>query len=75
MTISHIYVPKHFILSEEEVEEYEKQFNFSKEKLPIVKSSDVIVKSLGAKAGDVLKIMRMSPITKKEELFFRLVVE
>ncbi len=75
MSISHNYVPKHFILSDSELEEVQSKYNFSKGNLPVIKSSDVVVKSIGAKPGDVLKILRMSPITRREEVFFRLVLE
>lgn len=70
----HILVPKHEILKEEEVEELLRLLGVSKEQLPKIKASDPIIKEIGAKPGDVVKITRKSP-TAGVSIFYRLVVE
>lgn len=70
----HILVPKHEILKEEEVEELLKLFGVSKEQLPKIKASDPIIKEIGAKPGDVIKITRKS-LTAGVSVFYRFVVE
>ncbi|MCS7118695.1 MAG: DNA-directed RNA polymerase subunit H [Archaeoglobaceae archaeon] len=70
----HILVPKHEILKEEEVEKLLKLLGVSKEQLPKIKVTDPIVKEIGAKAGDIIKITRKSP-TAGVSIFYRFVVE
>ncbi|MEM0022806.1 MAG: DNA-directed RNA polymerase subunit H [Archaeoglobaceae archaeon] len=70
----HVLVPKHEILKEEEVEELLKLLGVSKEQLPKIKASDPIIKEIGAKPGDVVKITRKS-LTAGVSIFYRLVVE
>jgi len=69
----HILVPKHEILSDEEVKELLKILGISKEQLPKIKSTDPIIKEIGAKPGDVIKITRES-LTAGKSVFYRLVV-
>jgi len=69
----HILVPKHEILSDEEVKEILKILGISKEQLPKIKSTDPIIKEIGAKPGDVVKITRES-LTAGKSVFYRLVV-
>lgn len=70
----HVLVPKHEILKEEEVEELLRLLRVSKEQLPKIKASDPIIKEIGAKPGDVVKITRKS-LTAGVSIFYRLVVE
>ncbi|MEM0202899.1 MAG: DNA-directed RNA polymerase subunit H [Archaeoglobaceae archaeon] len=70
----HVLVPKHEILKEEEVEELLRLLGVSKEQLPKIKASDPIIKEIGAKPGDVVKITRKS-LTAGVSIFYRLVVE
>ncbi|MFN3383670.1 MAG: DNA-directed RNA polymerase subunit H [Archaeoglobaceae archaeon] len=70
----HVLVPKHEILKEEEVKELLKLLGVSKEQLPKIKASDPIIKEIGAKPGDVVKITRKS-LTAGVSIFYRLVVE
>ena len=69
----HILVPKHEILSKEEAEELLKTLGIKKEQLPKIKSNDPIVKEIGAKVGDIIKITRESP-TAGKTVAYRLVV-
>ncbi|MFH1750108.1 MAG: DNA-directed RNA polymerase subunit RpoH/Rpb5 C-terminal domain-containing protein [Candidatus Micrarchaeota archaeon] len=71
---THIFLPKHTIATEEEVQELLLKFKITKENLPIIKADDAVAKSLQAKAGDVVKIVRILD-GGKEELYFRLVVD
>ncbi len=70
----HVLVPKHEILKESEVEELLRLLGVSKEQLPKIKSSDPIVKEIGAKPGDIVKITRKS-LTANVSIFYRLVIE
>lgn len=70
----HVLVPKHEILSKEEAEELLKLLGINKEQLPKIKASDPIVKEIGAKPGDIIKITRKS-LTAGESVYYRLVVE
>ncbi len=69
----HILVPKHEVLSKEEAEELLKILGISKEQLPKIKATDPIVKEIGAKPGDIIKITRDS-LTAGKSVFYRLVV-
>jgi DNA-directed RNA polymerase subunit H len=69
----HMLVPKHEILSEEEVEELLKTLGIKKEQLPKIKANDPIAKEIGAKPGDIVKITRES-LTAGRSTFYRLVV-
>lgn len=69
----HMLVPKHEVLSEKESEELLRILGISKEQLPKIKADDPIVKEIGAKPGDIVKITRKS-LTAGESVFYRLVV-
>lgn len=58
---SHVLVPKHEILTKEEATRVLHELNAKPEDLPLIKASDPIVKALGAKPGDILRIYRKSP--------------
>ncbi len=70
----HEIVPEHVKMEDEEVEELLKTYNITKDKLPLIKVTDPIVKAIGAKPGQVLKIVRKgSPAGKA--VAYRLVVK
>lgn len=69
----HVLVPKHIKLKPEEAEKVLEEFNISIKQLPNILSKDAVVKLLGAKPGDVIKIIRKSP-TAGEFTFYRVVV-
>uniref|UniRef100_A0A7C2N978 DNA-directed RNA polymerase subunit Rpo5 n=1 Tax=Archaeoglobus fulgidus TaxID=2234 RepID=A0A7C2N978_ARCFL len=69
----HMLVPKHEVLSKEEAEELLKILGIGKEQLPKIKAEDPIVKEIGAKPGDIVRIIRKS-LTAGESVFYRLVV-
>jgi DNA-directed RNA polymerase subunit H len=70
----HVLVPKHEILSEEEAKEVLSRYRVTPDKLPYILSSDPVVKALGAKPGQLLRITRKSP-TAGESVYYRVVVE
>ena len=70
----HTLVPKHEILTEEEKKQLLSQHRVHAYQLPQIKASDPAVKAIGAKPGDVLRIIRKSP-TAGEHAAYRYVVE
>jgi DNA-directed RNA polymerase subunit H (RpoH/RPB5) len=66
-------VPKHDLLSEEEKNQLLQKLNISLRQLPRIKSNDAVVKSIGGKRGDVIKITRKSPVAG-EYYYYRVVV-
>jgi len=72
--LEHVLVPDHILLSEEEAAEVLSKYNISKGQLPKIKTTDVVVKQIGAKPGDVLKIIRNS-LTAGKAVAYRLVIE
>ena len=71
--MEHELVPKHEILSKEEEEELLKKLNTTKKHLPKILSTDPIVKALGAKKGDIIRITRKS-VYAGEYYYYRVVV-
>ncbi len=72
--LEHELVPDHILLSEEEAAEVLKKFNISKGQLPKIKTTDVVVKQIGAQPGDVIRIIRKS-LTAGKAVAYRLVIE
>ncbi len=66
-------VPKHEILNEDEKLLLLNKLNAKESQLPKIKQSDPAVTALGAKKGDVLKIIRNSE-TAGEYIYYRIVV-
>lgn len=67
------FVPKHQILNGEEKAALLESLNVSTKQLPKIKQDDIVVKTLDAKKGDVLKITRKSPVAG-EYIYYRVVV-
>lgn len=61
----HRLVPVHEILSPEEKEELLSKYRAQPYQLPRIKTSDPGVKAIGAKVGDVVRIIRESPTAGK----------
>ncbi|HTY89875.1 MAG TPA: DNA-directed RNA polymerase subunit H [Methanocella sp.] len=72
--LEHELVPDHILLTEEETQEVLKKYGITRGQLPKIKSSDVVVKQIGAKPGDVLKIIRKS-LTAGRAVAYRLVID
>ena len=69
----HVLVPKHSILSERQVREIFEKENINIHKLPKIKKSDPAIRHLNPKVGDIIKIERISP-TSKKSIFYRVVI-
>ncbi len=69
----HILVPEHVLLSEEEAEEVLKTLGVRKEQLPKIRADDPVAKEIGAKPGQIVKIIRESP-TAGKSIAYRLVI-
>lgn len=72
--LEHELVPDHILLTEEEAQEILNKYSITRGQLPKIKSSDVVVKQIGAKPGDVLKIIRKS-LTAGKAVAYRLVID
>jgi len=72
--MSHDLVPLHTILSEREKGELLKKYNVEPNQLPKILNTDPVSIFIGAKPGQILKIIRNSP-TAKESIAYRFVVE
>ena len=70
----HALVPKHEILTEKEQNDLLAQYKVKPYQMPQVKSSDPAIKAIGAKPGDILRIIRKSA-TAGEHITYRYVVE
>lgn len=67
-------VPKHEILKEDEKEQLLKEYKIHPYQLPQISFADPAVKVIGARPGDVLRVVRKSP-TAGEHVAYRYVVE
>jgi DNA-directed RNA polymerase subunit H len=67
-------VPKHEILASGEAQTIFAKYNARPEQFPHVLTSDPVVKEIGAKAGDLVRIVRRSE-TAGATAYYRLVVE
>ena len=72
--LEHELVPDHILMTEEETQELLKKYGITRGQLPKIKSSDVVVKQINAKPGDVLKIIRKS-LTAGKAVSYRLVID
>lgn len=71
---THHLVPDHSIAEPEEFNKLLEKYNIKKEQLPKILHSDPVAQHIGARPGDVVKIIRNSE-TAGAALAFRLVVE
>jgi len=71
--LDHELVPKHILLTKEEKKALLKQLKIRPEQLPWIRASDPVAKLIGAKPGDIVKIIRKSP-TAGESIAYRFVV-
>jgi DNA-directed RNA polymerase subunit H len=68
--VTHIYVPKHELLTPEEGEIILEEYYMNKRTIPKILTADPISKYFNAKIGDVFRIIRPSEITG-ESVFYR----
>ncbi|MEM0217283.1 MAG: DNA-directed RNA polymerase subunit H [Candidatus Nezhaarchaeales archaeon] len=71
--LDHELVPKHILLTKEERKQLLEQLKIRPEQLPWIRASDPVAKLIGAKPGDIVKIIRKSP-TAGEAIAYRFVV-
>ena len=71
---THFLIPKHELLTKEESAQVLARFNSSPAQLPYIQSTDAIVKEIGAKPGDFVRITRASE-TSGTSTYYRYVVE
>ncbi|MEM0233434.1 MAG: DNA-directed RNA polymerase subunit H [Candidatus Nezhaarchaeales archaeon] len=71
--LDHELVPKHILLTKEEKKQLLEQLKIRPEQLPWIRASDPVAKLIGAKPGDIVKIVRKSP-TAGEAIAYRFVV-
>jgi len=72
--LKHELVPEHIILNENEKKEVFEKLKITERNLPKVLTNDPVVKSIGAKEGDVLKIVRKSS-TAGMSIYYRVVAK
>jgi DNA-directed RNA polymerase subunit H len=70
----HALVPKHEILDENEKSQLLAQYKVQPYQMPQIKSTDPAVKAIGARPGDLLRVIRKSA-TAGEHIAYRYVVE
>ncbi len=70
----HELVPKHVLLKPEQAREILEQYHIKPYQLPYIRSSDPAARAVGAKVGDIIRVIRKSP-TAGESNFYRYVVE
>ena len=70
----HDLVPKHILLKPNEAKEVLERYHIKPFQIPYVKSTDPAVRAIGAKPGDIVKVIRKSA-TAGESDFYRYVVE
>ena len=72
--MNHDLVPLHQIISEKEKNDLLKKYKIEPNQLPKIIDTDPVCISIGAKPGQILKIIRKSH-TAEESFSYRLVIE
>lgn len=67
-------IPKHELLTREEVTQVLAAYNSSPSQLPYILSTDPVAKEIGAKPGDLVRVSRKSE-TAGASVYYRYVVE
>lgn len=71
--LKHSNVPKHEILSDDEIVDIFSDVEYEIKQLPKIKVTDPVVKAIDAKEGDILKITRTNSQTAGTFITYRLV--
>ncbi len=71
--LEHEFVPSHEVLPKKDAKELLESLGTTINKLPKILLTDPVIKRLGAKQGDVLRISRNSP-TAGKSFYYRTVV-
>ena len=72
--LKHKLVPSHVIISEKEEKELFEKWKITPDQLPKILNTDPTSVSIGAKPGQIVKVVRKSQ-TAKEAVAYRFVVE
>ncbi|MBD3350639.1 MAG: DNA-directed RNA polymerase subunit H [Candidatus Lokiarchaeota archaeon] len=73
--LEHEIVPKHKILTKRETDELLKKYSIKLINLPRIYSNDPVVEMIGARYGDVIKIIRKSQTTVDTVETYRFVMK
>ncbi len=73
--LEHELVPKHEVLSPEEALKVLKELGVQPWQLPWISANDPVVKAIGAKPGDIIRIIRKSPTAGVSVAYRYVVVE
>ncbi len=71
----HELVPKHVIMSKEEVADLLARFEIKLVKLPRISIDDPVIQMLGGKVNDVVRIVRKSETSVDSSDYYRFVVK
>lgn len=71
---AHRLVPAHQKLSDKEADAVRKEYHAALKQLPKIRSNDAAIFGLGAKEGDIIKVIRKSQ-TAGEAIFYRGVID
>lgn len=71
---THFLVPKHVLLSKQDIAELAEKTGFAMEQMPQILSSDPAIKEMKAEPGDIVKIIRISP-TAGKSVYYRRVID
>lgn len=72
--LKHELVPEHIILDDSERKELLEKLKITPKQLPKILTNDPVVKELEAEEGDILKILRKSPVAGSTT-YYRIVVK
>lgn len=68
------FVPKHIIMNEDEKQQVLNKFKITIRQLPRISVNDPVIKQLDGKIGDIVKIIRNSPVAG-EFVYYRVVIK
>jgi DNA-directed RNA polymerase subunit H len=71
---THFLIPKHELLTKEEATQVLAAFNATASQFPYVLATDPVVKEIGARPGDLVRVTRKSE-TAGSSVYYRYVVE
>ena len=73
--LRHELIPKHVIMSKEEVDELLAKYQIKLVQLPRISVDDPVINMLGGKLNDVIKIERKSETAVEKSYYYRFVVK
>ena len=73
LILNHDFVPKHEIMKKTELDGMLKKYGLKTDQLPKILEEDPVIKAIGAKKGQVVKITRKS-LTAGESTYYRTII-